>query len=112
MLCGIGLRFNLLGGDVFGRVSDKGSSEDREQPVGFQTAEALGRFHHACRRPAERPGGISPSLHIATDATPRPPSEPHFSETTGSGKDSKGPTESKRHNESSSCAKLGIHIPE
>jgi hypothetical protein len=42
MLCGIGLRFNLLGGDVFGRVSDKGSSEGREQPVGFQTAEALG----------------------------------------------------------------------
>ena len=72
MLCGIGLRFNLLGGYVFGRVSDKGSSEDREQPVGFQTAEALGRFHHACRRPAERPGGISPSLHIATDATHRP----------------------------------------
>ena len=27
MLCGIGLRFNLFGGDVFGRVSDKGSSE-------------------------------------------------------------------------------------
>jgi hypothetical protein len=53
MLCGIGLRFNLLGGDVFGRVSDKGSSEDREQPVGFQTAEALGRFHHAGRRPAQ-----------------------------------------------------------
>jgi hypothetical protein len=41
MLCGIGLRFNLLGGDVFGRVSDKRSSEDREQPVGFQSAEAL-----------------------------------------------------------------------
>src|SRR5580704_7914341 len=59
MLCGIGLRFNLFGGDVFGRVSDKGSSEDWEQPVGFQTAEALGRFHHACRRPAERHGGIS-----------------------------------------------------
>jgi len=39
MLCGIGFRFNLLGGDVFGRVSDKGSSEDWEQPVGFQTAE-------------------------------------------------------------------------
>ena len=70
MLCGIGLRFNLFGGDVFGRV-DKGSSEDWEQPVGFQTAEALGRFHHACRRPAERHGGISPSLHISTDATHR-----------------------------------------
>src|ERR1700676_942111 len=41
MLCGIGLRFNLLGGDVFGRVSDKGSSEDWEQPVGFQTAKPL-----------------------------------------------------------------------
>jgi hypothetical protein len=52
---------------LFGRVSDKGSSEDRQQPVGFQTAQALGRFHHACRRPAERHGGISPSLHIATD---------------------------------------------
>ena len=35
------LRFNLLGGDVFGRVSDKGSSEDRKQSVGFQAAEAL-----------------------------------------------------------------------
>ena len=64
MLCGICLRFNLLGGDVFGRVSDKGSSEDREQPVGFQTAEALGRFHHAGRRPAERHGSISPSLTL------------------------------------------------
>ena len=72
MLCGFGSRFNLLGGDVFGRVSDKRSSEDREQPVGFQTAEALGRFHHACRRPAEGHGGISPSLHIATEATHRP----------------------------------------
>ena len=41
MLCGMDLRFNLLGGDVFGRVSDKGSSEDRKQPVGFQAAEAL-----------------------------------------------------------------------
>jgi hypothetical protein len=57
MLCGIGWRFNLFGGDVYGRVSDKGSSEDREQLVGFQAAEALGRFHHACRRPA---GSVCP----------------------------------------------------
>jgi hypothetical protein len=67
MLCGIGFRFNLLGGDVFGRVSDKGSSEDWEQPVGFQTAEALGRFHHAGRRPAEGHGGISPSLRLCDE---------------------------------------------
>jgi hypothetical protein len=71
ILCGNDLRFNLLGG-VRSRPSDKRRSKDREEPVGFQTAEALSRFHHACRRPAERHGGISPSLHIATDATHRP----------------------------------------
>ena len=48
MLCGIGLRFKLLGGDALGRVSYKGSSENREQPVSFQATEALGRFRHAC----------------------------------------------------------------
>jgi hypothetical protein len=55
---------------VFGRVSDKGSFEEREQPVGFQTAEALGRFHHACRRPAERHGGIRFTLRQTRRAVP------------------------------------------
>ena len=41
MLCGIGLRFNLFGGEAFGRVSDQGSSEDWEQPVGFQTPSVV-----------------------------------------------------------------------
>jgi hypothetical protein len=42
MLCGIGLRFNLLRDEVLARVSDKRSPEDRELLVGFQTTEALG----------------------------------------------------------------------
>jgi hypothetical protein len=43
----------LLGGDVFGRVSDKGRSEDWEQPVGFQTAKAVnGRIAAEQHRPA------------------------------------------------------------
>ena len=41
MLCGIGLRFKLLGGDAFGRVSDKGSYENREQPVTFKRPKPL-----------------------------------------------------------------------
>jgi hypothetical protein len=43
MLCGVGLRFNLLRDERLGSVSDKRSPEDRELLVSFQ---ALGGFHH------------------------------------------------------------------
>ena len=67
MLCGIGLRFKLLGGDAFGRVSDKGSYENREHPVSFYATEAPGRFHHACRPKAERRmGHAAPALSDAS----------------------------------------------
>ena len=72
MLGGIGLRFNLPGCDVLSCASGKRGSEDREQPVSFQTAKAFCCFHHARCRPAERHCGTSPSLHLATDATHRP----------------------------------------
>jgi hypothetical protein len=69
MLCGIGLRFNLLRNGVLAGVSDKRSLEDRELPVGPQSTKALGCFHHAGSRTAQRHLGISPSLHVVTDAT-------------------------------------------
>jgi hypothetical protein len=42
MLCGVSLRFNVLGDEVLGSVSDKRSPEDRELLVSFQSTEALG----------------------------------------------------------------------
>ena len=72
MLCGVGLRFNLVRDELLGGVSDKRSPEDRELLVGFQAAEAFSRFHHSSGRPAQRHRSISPSLHIATDATHGP----------------------------------------
>jgi hypothetical protein len=47
MLCGVGLRFNLVRDELLGGVSDKRSPEDRELLVGFQAAEAFSRFHHS-----------------------------------------------------------------
>ena len=52
MLCGVGVRFNVLGDEVLGSVSGKRSPEDRELLVGFQATEALCRFHHSSGRPA------------------------------------------------------------
>ena len=68
MLCGISVVFNLLG-DVFALVSCQRSSENRQMLVGFQSTEALGRFQHSGGRPAQRHRGITPALHVATDAT-------------------------------------------
>ena len=72
MLCGVGLRFNLVRDELLEGVSDKRSPEDRELLVGFQAAEAFSRFHHSSGCPAQRHRSISPSLHIATDATHGP----------------------------------------
>ena len=72
MLCGVGLRFNLVRDELLEGVSDKRSPEDRELLVGFQAAEAFSRFHHSSGGPAQRHCSISPSLHIATDATHAP----------------------------------------
>ena len=52
MLCDVSVRFNVLGDEVLGSVSDKRSPEDRELLVGFQATEALRRFHHSSGRPA------------------------------------------------------------
>src|SRR5271165_4520661 len=68
MLCGLCLWFNLLRAAVLRSVSDERGLEDREQPVGLQTAEALDRLHYAGRGPTQRRPGVSPSLHVATDA--------------------------------------------
>jgi hypothetical protein len=54
MLCGINFCFNLIRDVVLVGVSDERNSEDRQQPVRIQRAEALGCFHHASRRPADR----------------------------------------------------------
>ena len=72
MLCGISLRFNVFGDEVLGSASDKRGSEDRELLLGFQATEALGGFHYSGGRPAQRHRGISPSLHVATDAAHGP----------------------------------------
>lgn len=53
-------------------MSDKRSPQDRKLLVGFQSTEALGGFHHSGGRPTQRHRGISPSLHVATDAAHRP----------------------------------------
>jgi hypothetical protein len=67
MLCGVGLRFNLLRDELLGRMSDQRSPEDRELLVGLQTTEAFGCFHHAGGRPAKCHRGVLPPLHVATD---------------------------------------------
>jgi hypothetical protein len=53
MLCGVNVVFNSLG-DGVGLMRGKRSPEDRELLVGFETTEALGRFHHAGSRPPDR----------------------------------------------------------
>src|SRR5262249_32908871 len=71
MLCGVSVVFNSLG-DVFGLMSCKRSSENGQVLVGFQSTEAFGCLHHAGGGPAQRHRGVSPSLHVATDAAHGP----------------------------------------
>jgi hypothetical protein len=71
MLCGISIVFNSLG-EVLGLMSCKRSSENGQVLVGFQSTEAFGCLHHAGGGPAQRHRGISPSLHVATDAAHGP----------------------------------------
>src|SRR5215470_7413360 len=67
MLCGVSVVFNSLG-DILGLMSCKCSSENGQLLVGFQSTDAFGCLHHAGGGPAQRHRGISPSLHVATDA--------------------------------------------
>src|SRR5437899_8018746 len=62
--------FNSLG-NVLGLMSCKRSSENGRVLVGFQSTEAFGCLHHAGGGPAQRHRGVSPSLHVATDARNR-----------------------------------------
>ena len=71
MLCGVSVVFNSLG-DILGLMSCKCSSENGQLLVGFQSTEAFGCLHHAGGGPAQRHRGISPSLHVATDAAHGP----------------------------------------
>jgi hypothetical protein len=71
MLCGVSVVFNSLG-EVVGLMSCKRSSENVQVLVGFQSTEAFGCFHHTGGGPAQRHRGVSPSLHVATDAAHRP----------------------------------------
>src|SRR5262249_18553686 len=71
MLCGVSVMFNSLG-DVLGLMSCKRSSENRQVLVGFQSTEAFGCLHHAGGGPAQCHRGVSPSLHVATDAAHGP----------------------------------------
>src|SRR6266540_606298 len=71
MLCGVSVVINSLG-DVLGLMSRKRSSENGQLLVGFQSTEAFGCLHHAGGGPAQRHRGISPPLHVATDATHGP----------------------------------------
>src|SRR5215472_6676862 len=71
MLCGVSVVFNSLG-DVLGLMCCKCSSENGQVLVGFQSTEAFGCLHHAGGGPAQRHRGVSPSLHVATDAAHGP----------------------------------------
>src|SRR5438445_11969312 len=71
MLCGVSVVFNSLG-DVLGLMSCKRSSENGQVLVGLQSTEAFGCLHHAGGGPAQRHRGVSPSLHVATDAAHGP----------------------------------------
>src|SRR5256886_16792520 len=71
MLCGVSVVFNSLG-DVLGLMCSKCSSENGQVLVGFQSTEAFGCLHHAGGGPAQRHRGVSPSLHVATDAAHGP----------------------------------------
>jgi hypothetical protein len=66
MLCDVSVRFNVLGDEVLGSVSDKRSPEDRELLVGFQATEALRRFHHSERGlgNARHPGMLCPAFWL------------------------------------------------
>jgi hypothetical protein len=67
MLCGVSVVFNSLG-DVLGLMCCKCNSEKGQVLIGFQSTEAFGCLHHAGGGPAQRHRGVSPSLHVATDA--------------------------------------------
>ena len=71
MLRGVSVVFNSLG-EVLGLMSCKRSFENGQVLVGFQSTEAFGCLHHAGGGPAQRHCGVSPSLHVATDATHSP----------------------------------------
>jgi hypothetical protein len=71
MLCGVSVVFKSMG-DVLGLMSSKCSPENGEVPVGFQSTEPFGRFHHTGGGPAQRHRGISPSLYVATNAADGP----------------------------------------
>src|SRR6266536_6427696 len=63
--------FNSLG-DALGLMSCKRSTKNGQVLVGFQSTEALSCLHHAGGGPAQRHSGVSPSLHVATDAAHGP----------------------------------------
>src|SRR5258708_4611695 len=71
MLCCVSVVFNSLG-DVLGLMSCKRSSENGQLLVGFQSTEAFCCLHHAGGGPAQRHRGVSPPLHVATDAAHGP----------------------------------------
>ena len=71
MLCGISVVFNPFA-DEFGLMRCKRSSENRQVLIGFQSTKAFGRLQHAGGGPAQCHRSISPSLHVATDATHGP----------------------------------------
>src|SRR6516164_601957 len=67
MLCGVSVVFNSLG-----LMCCKCNSEKGQVLIGFQSTEAFGCLHHAGGGPAQRHCGVSPSLHVATDAAHGP----------------------------------------
>jgi hypothetical protein len=71
MLCGLGVRFNLLLDSVLGGMGGGCGPERGQLLVGVEPLEALGRLQHGGRRPAQCHRRIAPSLHIATDAAHR-----------------------------------------
>ena len=60
----------MLCGDVLGLMSCK-RSENGQVLVGFQSTETFSCLHDADGGPAQRHRGVSPSLHVATDARNR-----------------------------------------
>jgi len=59
-------------GDVVELMSCKRSSESGQVFESFQSTEAFGCLHHAGGGPAQCHRGVSPPLHVATDAAHGP----------------------------------------
>ena len=72
MLCGFHVLLKFLFGRVLGLMSSQRGFEYLVAAVGLEAAEALGRFHHASGGPTQRLVSISPSLHVAANATHSP----------------------------------------